>query len=121
MIRLFVYGTLLAGEPYHHLLNRSPSEGPAHTNAGYALLHLGEYPAMVIEPAATGVRGEVYRVDAPTLDQVDAYEDCPALYQRLTIALRDAPPAIAYVLRDEHRAAWPIISEGDWRAVRNSA
>lgn len=112
--RLFIYGTLMRGEVGHHLLADARYVGPARTHARYTLLRLGWYPAL-IEGGETSVRGEVYAVDDEALPALDAYEDAPALYARAPVALLDAGPASAYLLRAEHRGGHPTIPHGDWR------
>ncbi|MCB9538146.1 MAG: gamma-glutamylcyclotransferase [Myxococcales bacterium] len=112
--RLFIYGTLMRGEVGHHLLGAARYVGAARTHARYTLLRLGWYPAL-IEGGETAVRGEVYDVDDAALPALDAYEDAPALYTRSPVALQDAAPAAAYLLRPERRGAHPVIAHGDWR------
>src|SRR5437773_203444 len=60
--RVFVYGTLLAGERNHHHLERARLVAEARTPPAFTLYDFGPFPGMV----ATGnhtVVGEVYEVD----------------------------------------------------------
>jgi len=71
--RVFVYGTLLSGEPNHRLLADAELVGAARTEPDFDLVSLGAFPAM-IAGGATAIAGEVYEVDRPTLDALDRLE-----------------------------------------------
>ena len=60
--RVFVYGTLRAGEPNHYLLDHHDLVARARTEAAFELVSLGACPAM-IAGGATAVVGEVYEID----------------------------------------------------------
>lgn len=113
--RVFVYGTLLAGEANHGLLARARFVGAARTPAGYALHDLGAYPAM-IAGGGDAIVGEVYDVDAATLQALDELEDHPTYYQRTVIALADGAPAATYLLSATDVAGHAVIASGSWRA-----
>jgi gamma-glutamylcyclotransferase (GGCT)/AIG2-like uncharacterized protein YtfP len=74
---LFAYGTLMRGEPSHHLLSHRVRRFHASARvAGASLLHLDGYPGLV--PSETGsVYGELYELDdiAAVLEALDPYED----------------------------------------------
>lgn len=111
---IFVYGTLLRGEPGHHLLARARFVGEAVTEPGFELVDLGPYPAMVT--GGTGVvTGEVYEVDAATLAGVDEFEEHPQVYRRTRIALATGGEAEAYLIERDRVADRPRIASGDWR------
>jgi gamma-glutamylcyclotransferase (GGCT)/AIG2-like uncharacterized protein YtfP len=83
---LFIYGTLLDGDNNFSMLLKSNSEFLSPGKIKGRLYHLGNYPAAVADPCATGyVYGEVYRLVCPELilPVLDAYEgihpDEPAL------------------------------------------
>jgi gamma-glutamylaminecyclotransferase len=113
---LFVYGTLMAGEPSHALVAESAALGKALTEPAFELLDCGEYPAM-IGGGATAITGELYSVSPETLDRLDEYEGHPSLFRRSLIALADGREVEAYLGTDttERRR---VIPGGDWRASR---
>lgn len=114
MARVFVYGTLLAGEWNHHRLKDSPRVEEATTLPEFHFACLGFFPALLAQ-GATAVKGEVYEVDDEVLASLDRLEGHPHFYRRTTIKLADnAEPAFAYVLND---TAWNMkaIPSGDWR------
>ena len=112
--RVFVYGTLLAGEPNHRLLRRSRLVGEATTADGFALHNLGPFPGMV-RAKAGHVRGEVYEVDDATLAALDRLEGHPSFYRRTEIALDSGETVSTYLLRPAQVAGCPIIPTGRWR------
>lgn len=83
-MKVFVYGTLLSGLCRAAALQQAEFLGAASTTG--RLYNLGDYPGMLPGPGT--VYGEVYRVDARTLDRLDGiedyYPDCPesSLYLR---------------------------------------
>ncbi|HET9624753.1 MAG TPA: gamma-glutamylcyclotransferase family protein [Kofleriaceae bacterium] len=115
MTRVFVYGTLLAGEANHGLLGRARFLGAAATPASFALYDLGAYPAM-IAGGDRAIAGEVYEVDAATLGALDDLEDHPAYYQRTEITLADGSRAATYLLSAADVVGHAMIGSGSWRA-----
>lgn len=113
--RVFVYGTLRAGESNHHRIAHATREADARTLPAYTLIDLGPYPGMLTGGAAA-VAGEVYLVDEATRDDLDALEGHPDLYQRLPITLADGREAEVYLLPESWRARCPAIPGGDWCA-----
>jgi gamma-glutamylcyclotransferase (GGCT)/AIG2-like uncharacterized protein YtfP len=117
--RLFVYGSLLSGQPAHPLLAGARFLGPARTAAGFELVDLGEYPAL-LRAGEAQVLGELYEVSAEILAAVDVYEGCPEIYARQRIELDGGAPADAYVMSSEaHARGLPRVTSGDWRARRS--
>lgn len=116
-MRVFVYGTLLSGEPNHYLLHGQPLVGEARTRARFNLVSLGGFPAMV-PGGEVAVRGEVYDVDAETLDALDRLEGYPDFYDREPVELHGevAGEALAYLLPRERVSERPEIPHGDWKA-----
>jgi gamma-glutamylaminecyclotransferase len=110
--RVFVYGSLLAGEEHHDLLQRARMLGTGRTEPVYTLWDLGEYPAL-LAGGTTSVVGEIYAVDADLLAQLDEFEGHPALFKRETIVLADGTDAYAYLWQREPRGR--AIQSGDYR------
>ncbi len=112
--RVFVYGSLLSGEPNHRVLASARCVGETRTERRFALHNLGAYPAMVAG-GAHAIVGEVYEVDARTLASLDALEGHPRFYRRTTIALADGTSAETYLLTPAQVEGRPLIASGSWR------
>jgi gamma-glutamylcyclotransferase (GGCT)/AIG2-like uncharacterized protein YtfP len=112
---LFVYGTLLRGEPGHALLDGASALGSAKTPPAFDLYDLGPYPALVAG-GSVAVMGEVYEVTLHSLAAIDIHEEVPRLFQRATIELEDGRHAQAYVLDRDRVRGRRRIRSGDWRA-----
>lgn len=112
--RVFVYGTLLAGERNHHLLEGARLVAEARTQPAFTLYDFGGFPGMVAG-GNHAVPGEVYEVDEPALAAMDRLEGHPRFYQRTSIRLEDGTAVQAYVLRPDQVSHLPIIPSGSWR------
>jgi RimJ/RimL family protein N-acetyltransferase/gamma-glutamylcyclotransferase (GGCT)/AIG2-like uncharacterized protein YtfP len=111
--RVFVYGTLRAGEKNHPVLGASRCLGEARTAPIYSLWDVGNYPALV-PGGTTAVCGEIYEVDADALARLDVLEGHPTLFRREAIALEDGT-IDGYVFVAPLVGASEIAS-GDWMA-----
>ena len=117
--QVFVYGSLMQGLQYHHLLGSADFLGDDRTQDGFRLLSLGPYPAAVEGPG-TSIRGELYSVNPTTLRRLDLLEGVPDLYERRRVSLQSGREAWMYVMparaipRD--RGTWEMVPDGDWRA-----
>ncbi len=99
-MRVFVYGSLKRGLKLHPLLADSHFLGTAVTRPHYRIFSLGEYPGLVEWPDGLAVCGELYEVNARTLQQLDQAEGTDeGLYARREILLQ--PPHA-----DEYTEAW---------------
>ncbi|WP_117235809.1 gamma-glutamylcyclotransferase family protein [Vibrio maerlii] len=107
---VFVYGTLRQGESNHHYLRESEYLGRFETTSDYALYDLGEYPGLI--KGHQTVVGEVYRITAEVLNQLDILEDIPNEYRREKI---DTPYGSAwiYLYQQSIQHDEEIVS-GDW-------
>jgi gamma-glutamylaminecyclotransferase len=116
--RIFVYGTLKRGGENHDRLQGRPL-GPARTAPGYRLYLLDEYPGLVLDPAdQAGIRGEVWVVDDPALQALDAFEGVhEGLYERVPVSLLppyDRLPVWTYLYRRSLKGRtllgdeWPV-------------
>jgi gamma-glutamylcyclotransferase (GGCT)/AIG2-like uncharacterized protein YtfP len=112
--RVFVYGTLRAGEDNHHYLRGAPLLRRAFTGPTFDLVDLGAFPALV-PGGATAVAGELYDLDDATLAALDELEDHPHFYRRAEIPLDDGTLAHTYVLAGREASCYPQIASGDWR------
>jgi gamma-glutamylcyclotransferase (GGCT)/AIG2-like uncharacterized protein YtfP len=96
--RVLVYGTLLGGNSNNRrYLAESALVGKAVLH-GYSLYGLGAYPG-VRENPRDAVLGEVYEVDAPTLERLNMLEDEGSLYALRSgvISFAAGPKAVAGV------------------------
>lgn len=117
---LFVYGTLMRGQPLHPAL----APGATFVGRGYVrgrLLDLGPYPGLI---DGTGrVRGEIYRIDASeVLLLVDREEGYNFDRRRTVVTFDRGRRARAWVYRySGTRMDAASISEGDWRRARGAS
>jgi len=116
---LFVYGSLLPGEPDHDALSGARCLGVA-TAPSARLVDLGAYPALieVTTPGAPKewvVAGELYAVDEVILSRIDVVKQHPALFQRRLIAIADGRKAFTYVMADEQLRGRKRLPSGDWK------
>lgn len=111
---VFVYGTLMRGEHHHDVIQHAELLGPARTLPHYDLVLVDYYPAL-IRGGALSVEGELYRVDAATLDALDVLEEVPSLYQRERIQLEDGRVAETYLLPRERATGSRPIPSGSFR------
>lgn len=124
---LFCYGTLLPGQPNHHLLAGAVRGQAAATLAGSVLYDLGEYP-MLLEQGDAAVSGMVFQVAADhyqqvlaALDELEGYDPArPAasIYTReareAVLSNGEAVPVWVYVGQPRFAAAGTPIAGGDW-------
>ncbi len=90
-VRLFVYGTLKRGYCRSHVLDGQRFLGEAVTLPHYRLYNCGEYPALVPEKSGLPIEGELWEIDAPCLQTLDAIEGIDSgLYERRLVKLQ--PP-----------------------------
>lgn len=113
--RLFVYGTLLAGEPDHELLRGAELLGQARTKPRYQLVEHGP-AAGLLEGGAVAVVGELYQVDVHVLAACDIKREHPVLYLRQPVELADGTEAFAYFLRPEQARGCRRVRDGDWKS-----
>ncbi len=114
---VFVYGSLKRGFWNHRLLLGAVFEG-ADCITG-ALHDLGAVPAVALDDVRpTTVRGEVYTVDATTLERLDRLEGTPRLYQRTRVRMSTGREAWVYVMGAERLKCRPRIESGTWKGDR---
>lgn len=108
---VFVYGSLRRGQRNHHFLGASRFLGMHKTAPDYTMLVVGAYPG-VIARGQHSIVGEIYRVSAATLAQLDLLEECPEAYERKRI-VTSAGRAWMYLYRHA-TGAEPVVHGGDW-------
>ena len=115
--RVFVYGTLLAGEANHGLLATACFVTAARTQQAFELRDLGAFPGLVaVAGGGHVVVGEVYEVDAPTMVALDQLEDHPAFYLRTRVVLEGGLEVWTYLLPLAQVEHCPVITSGSWLA-----
>ncbi|NDJ59142.1 gamma-glutamylcyclotransferase [Enterobacteriaceae bacterium 4M9] len=108
-MRIFVYGSLRRKQGNSHWMTNALLLGE-HCEQGYQLYNLGHYPGAV--PGDGSVNGEVYRIDASTLAELDALRTKGGEYQRRLIQTPYGS-AWMYVYQRPVDGLVPIDS-GDW-------
>ncbi|MFZ5466509.1 MAG: gamma-glutamylcyclotransferase family protein [Pseudomonadota bacterium] len=112
---LFVYGTLMRGQPAHRLMREARLLSRATTPPGFALHDLGPYPA-AIRAGRGRIHGELYAIRPSMLRRLDAYENCPREYERDIIQTARGPAWI-YLYPGSPRRGHRL-RHGDWRRRR---
>jgi gamma-glutamylcyclotransferase (GGCT)/AIG2-like uncharacterized protein YtfP len=132
MQRVFVYGTLRAGE-----INDIGKAAARHGIAGPTLLgsasvrgHLfdfGKYPGLVLDEAGTPVRGDVYEIDSALIDVLDEIEEVypgvEGLFvaHEVSVALGGATMTCRfYPVTKNAVKGLPEIRSGDWVEYRRA-
>jgi gamma-glutamylaminecyclotransferase len=118
--RLFVYGTLLSGQPNARLLAGAAFLGPAATTASFDLMdcsHLADYGCFpgLRAGGRTSVKGELFLVDDRQLGALDQFEGHPDLFTRADIPLAGGGRAQAYMVSGDRFSGARLIPAGDWR------
>jgi len=119
-MKLFVYGTLLRGLSRAQVLRGARFLGPGLVEG--QLFDLGDYPGL--RPGKGWVVGEVWQVDAPTLERIDRIEDYDprdppgSLYRRIRVTVRafsDTRLEAATYLYNQTSFFAARIAHGDYR------
>lgn len=113
-IRLFDYGSLMAGERDHALLASAKLIGPARTRPAFHLVDLGVYAALVAG-GDVSVVGELYLVERKACFAIDVHKQCSVLFDRVAIELDDGSTAHAYLMPEERVRGKRRIKCGSWR------
>ncbi|HZO15926.1 MAG TPA: gamma-glutamylcyclotransferase family protein [Polyangiaceae bacterium] len=111
--RLFVYGTLLEGEPDHATLEGATRIGELRTSDGYAIVEMGALAGLV--EGNGSVLGELYEVSYDLLAACDRLRDHPRRYHRKTVRLEDGSEAEAYFVHPDQARGLRRVRDGDWR------
>lgn len=114
MPNLFVYGTLMHGQPAHVLLQNQKFLGSAACHG--ELYNLGGAPGYRTS-LANQVHGELYEIEPEILEYLDYFEGHPRLYKRITRAVRMGDRDVlawVYEFQEQVHPSQRILS-GDWR------
>lgn len=118
--RLFVYGSLMRGQPQDGLVTAFPAT--AATSRGRLYLVPAGYPVLVPDPEGPAIAGELLELSTPAIFRVlDLYEGVnEGLYRRETVRVRCRGrdlEAQAYVLSADQvrRRRLRAIEATDWR------
>lgn len=114
---LFVYGTLKRGCRSHHLLAGQEFVGVARTAPRYRMYRRGLYPCLVEVKDGRSIHGEIWRVDAATLERLDAYEGAPSLFTRRLVALDGRSDGIQAYFFNGDVTALPECGD-DWKETK---
>lgn len=94
-VRLFVYGTLKKEFYNNNTLKGSKYVRQSRVNG--ILLHLGNYPGLLLESTATPVEGELWDVpDAEILARVDQLEGHPHCFERKKVRVAGGEEVYTY-------------------------
>jgi gamma-glutamylcyclotransferase (GGCT)/AIG2-like uncharacterized protein YtfP len=121
---VFVYGSLKRDQPNHHWLAGATGLGEGQLE-GVQLFDLGPFPMAVLHagggssPGSKALQGELYRVDAPTLERLDRLEGHPRLFERHWLRLGDGRCAWVYLGRPAQVRHAPLIAHGQWCGPRH--
>lgn len=118
MHRVFVYGTLRAGELNESWLGNARHCGSAVTQPQFTLVDAGVYPA-ALDYGCTPIVGDLYEVDAAIFADLDTLEGYPVFYTRRLITT-SAGAAWIYLWAATRNRVWPVIDSGDWPRYRRS-
>ena len=87
-VNLFIYGTLMRGQPRHSALRLQTFVAEVRTAPDYRLFNTGTYPALVEAPDGRLIEGELWMVSDACLNALDRIEGvAEGLYERRTVAL----------------------------------
>lgn len=112
MTLVFVYGTLLSGEPNHHFLKGARKLGEETTNA-FRMVDLGHFPACVEDDnSEVDIFGEIWEITPEILRGLDYLEGYPRFYNRKEIHTSYGKAWI-YFNNAEKNA--PEITSGNWK------
>jgi gamma-glutamylcyclotransferase (GGCT)/AIG2-like uncharacterized protein YtfP len=110
-MRVFVYGTLKKGGAHHGLLKDSMYIGTAKIKG--TMYSLGPYPAVILA-GTTDILGELYEIDAHTLDVLDQLEGYPNYYDRQEIHTSEGDAHVYFQQWNMDFDSMPVVKSGCW-------
>lgn len=111
-VKLFVYGTLMAGESNHWWLKGAEFLGSDELENAQ-LFNIGAYPMLFHGDGI--VVGELYQVSLQTMQLLDRLEGHPDYFQRDWVTLRSGSSALVYQGKAALVQGYPCIPSGLWR------
>lgn len=120
---VFVYGTLLEGEPNNLLLDNSVNLGQARLRfPGWMVAYCSGFPALwETKDVISSIKGEVYYVDDTTMASLDVLEGYPSFYDRKVMIANmlngETIPSWVYIVTEDC-SDMEIIRDGDWRLYK---
>lgn len=124
MKRLFVYGTLLEGQPGHSRILglKKPLAKTCTRESQFTMVtDLGSNFPFVFYGGSSRIKGEVYELTSAEVAELDIYEDYPRLYGRQPVALENGEEAEMYtpldpswILEQLEKGEMSLIPNGDW-------
>ena len=120
-VDLAVYGSLRQGFHNHHLLAHCHYLGIFTSASHYTMVDLGRFPGL-FHGNTSPIVVEVYRVDAPTLAQLDILEGHPDHYERHLQTIEGFGEAWLYIMPAGYLevGALTLVDCGDWRAYNKN-
>jgi gamma-glutamylaminecyclotransferase len=114
VVTLFVYGTLMRGGVFHHVLAGQRFLGAAQTRPHYALFALGAYPGLVHCADGRAIHGELYEVAADLIEQLDDIEGAPSLFRLEPVLLEDHPGNVFAYFYQQPTTGLPMCTQDRW-------
>lgn len=115
--RVFVYGSLKAGQSNHRLLVAGGATllGTDTLSGAYRLVDFGAYPGLVRlgDGSNENVHGEVYQIDDEILASLDILEGHPHYYERIKVQGRFKGTWV-YMLPSGFADEGEHCAEGEW-------
>lgn len=116
-MNIFVYGTLMSGFGNNRLLSGSKFIGNAITKEKYTMRSRG-IPFVNENKPTSNIHGEVYKVDKPTLSQLDSLEGHPNWYYRkeIDLEMEDGSEIVAEIYFNDDKSC-SIVESGKYREI----
>lgn len=112
-MKVFCYGTLKKGGRFHHLLKSRKAKFVDFAQIKGTMYNLGEFPAIVLM-GHNDIHGELYEIDADTLQELDHLEGYPNFYDRQVVATSRGDAWVYFHQYDERLLDTPIMRDGVW-------
>ena len=113
---VFVYGTLLSGEPNNkHYLGNSERMGNE-VVSGFTMISVGNFPACIQNPnSEVSILGEVWKIDEETLKRLDYLEGYPHFYNRVEVDTFAGKAWMYCFPETKLNDSVHVISSGSWK------